>query len=93
MGAQPVESEWLSALVTQGPAESTSALGELKTRDRGVQMRPSTPSEASRIGYDGRAVRIRSENHSQQLTFGGSLPTADAGPHGPSTFEKLLHRW
>lgn len=56
-------------------------------------MRPSTPSEATRIGYDGRAVRIRSENHSQQLTFGGSLPTTDARSHGPGTFEKLLHRW
>ena len=64
---QLVEAQRLSTLVLQGSGEGTSALGELKTRDRGVQVRPSTGCGATRIGYDGRhcvrAGRVLSECH------------------------------
>jgi hypothetical protein len=46
-----------------------------------VQVRPSTGSDATRIGYDGWAVRILSCDDPQQLTPGGPLPTGDAHAH------------
>ena len=62
----------------KGPGECFPAYGEVVARGRGVQMRSSTGSRPSRIGYDGwSAVRIRPCDDSQQLAPGGPLPASD----------------
>jgi hypothetical protein len=72
-----------SGIMPQGSGKGTSTLGELETLDRGVQVRPSPGCGAVRIGYDDRlAVLPGAGNDTQQLTLGGSFPTADAGAHG-----------
>ena len=63
-----------------------SALGELETLERGVQVRSTARCGATRIGYDGPGLlltlRARSCDHPQQLTPGGSSPATDAGTDG-----------
>jgi hypothetical protein len=72
------------AVVPQCPGKGASSLSELETFNRGVQMRSTSRCGATWIGYDGRAVRVRSCDHPQQLTLGDPLSTTDARPDGYS---------
>ena len=61
---QRVEGQRLLAVVPEGTAESAPALGEPEALERGVQVRSTPGCGATRIGYDGRAVRVLTEYHS-----------------------------
>ena len=65
----------------EGPRKGMFAFGECEAVGRGMQVRPTAGGGATRIGYDGRAVRILSRDDPQQLTLGGPLPTCHAHPH------------
>ena len=69
-----------AALEPEGSGESSSAIRQVITLGRGVQVRPSAVCSAVKIGHDGWAVRIRAGDHAQQLALSGPLATSDAGP-------------
>ena len=90
MVSQPLEAQRPPGpgIVPECPVEGTFTLGERQTVERGVEMRPATRRGAGRVGRDepGTLVlHVRPCDHPQQLTLGGSLSAADAGPDGSVT--------
>jgi hypothetical protein len=85
-------------IMPQGSREGTSALSECETFGCGVQVRPTTWCGAVRVGYDEpgpgvrsfSALRVRPCDDPQQLTLGGPLPAADAGPDGTGRARRLV---
>ena len=100
---QPLEAQRPPDLgiMPQGPGEGTFALGECKTFERWVQVRPTSGCGATQVGYDEpgsglrslMALRVRPCDYPQQLTLGGSFPAADARADGAVRARRTVKLW